>query len=175
MGYLFFDTDILTFFFHFGLYNQPICNILTPNPKSELGGSFRMPYLNWRYNFNRFSRNFCQNAWTLRLYARSKIMLFGSAQWDCEMKDKCRSITSIREYLPYWKFRLADFPLGIHSTCNFMWIISFQTFQFQYRVYGATFFFFITALSSKTFCLSGFLGNPSQNLYRCRFFFKKVG
>ena len=58
-----------------------------------------------------------------------KIMLFGSAQWSCEHeRHKCGFITWIHEYFPYWKFRLEYFPLGIHATSNFMWIISFLTF-----------------------------------------------
>ena len=133
-----------------------------------------MPYLNWRYNFNRFSRNFCQNAWTLRLCARSKIMLFGSAQWSCEMKEKCRFITSIREYLPYWKFRLAYFPLGIHSTWNFMWIISFQTFQFQYRVYEATFFFLSRPYRAKHFVYQGFWVTQAKIFIGVDFSLKKL-
>ena len=53
------------------------------------------------------------------------MMFFGSAQRSCEQEThKCRFITSIREYPPYWKFQLAYFPLGIYATSNFMWIIS---------------------------------------------------
>ena len=54
------------------------------------------------------------------------MMFFGSAQRSCEHEThKCRFITSIREYPPYWKFRLAYFPLRIYATTNFKWIISF--------------------------------------------------
>ena len=46
-----------------------------------------------------------------------KMMLFGSAQWSCEHeRQKCRFITSIHEYAPYWKFRLVYYPLWIHAT-----------------------------------------------------------
>ena len=55
-----------------------------------------------------------------------KMMLFGSTQWSCKYeRHKCRFITSIHEYPPYWKFQLAYFPLRIYTTSNFKWIISF--------------------------------------------------
>ena len=70
------------------------------------------------------------------------MMFFGSAQWSCEHEThKCRFITSIRKYPPYWKFRLVDFPLGIYATSNFMWIISFMDFHEIHEIHKSTMYF----------------------------------
>ena len=79
--------------------------------------AWEIPHLNWMHGFVRFSRNFCQNAWTSSLCGHVhtwKLMFFGSAQRSCEHERHMFCfITSIREYPPYWKFRLAYFTLGI--------------------------------------------------------------
>ena len=83
-----------------------------PIQNLNLVAVWEIPYLNWRYGFVRFLRNFCQNAWTSSLCTHLKMMVFVSTQWSCEHeRHKCRFITSIREYLPYWRFWLAYFSL----------------------------------------------------------------
>ena len=86
-------------------------------------------HLNYRYDFVRFSRNFCQNVWTSSICTHVKTNVFWISTVVIQHeRHECRFITSIREYPPYWKFRLAYFSLRIHATENCMWIISSRAF-----------------------------------------------
>ena len=70
---------------------------------------WEIPYLNWRHDFVRFLRNFCQNAWTSSLCAHLKNDVFWISTvvlWTRKTK------MSLYNY----KFRLPYFPLWIDET-----------------------------------------------------------
>ena len=98
--------------------------------------AWEIPHLNWRYDFVRFLRNFCQNAWTSSLCAHLKNDAFWISTvvlWTRKTKVSLHNINS-------WISSILEIPACIFSpmnSCNvnFMWIISFHVFLRSKRAF----------------------------------------
>jgi len=120
MGGLFFDADFLTFFIfadkisRFTRFCLPIQNLISV-------ALWEIPYLNWKYlkknHVVRFSRDFCQNAWTLSLCAHWKNDAFGISAVVLSTRKTQVSLHNINS----WISSILEIPvciLTLRNSCN---------------------------------------------------------
>ena len=88
-----------------------------------------IPYLNWRYNFMRFSHDFGQNAWTSSLCAHLNNDVFWISTAVMWTRNAQVSFHNINSWIgSILEIPACIFPLRNYATSNFMWIISLLTF-----------------------------------------------
>ena len=82
---------------------------------------WEIPHLNWRYDFVRFLRSFCQNAWTSSLCAHLK----NDAFWISTVVLWTRKTQVLFHNINSWISSILEIPACIfsfrnHATSNFM-------------------------------------------------------
>ena len=121
-----------------GRKNQPICKILGSNPKSELGCSLRNTSFKleiWFYEI--FTQHFseCRNLSFCAHLKNDAFWISTVVLWTPKIQVLIHNINSWIP--PILEISACILSFGIHTTSNFIWIISFEnnnSLNIQYTV-----------------------------------------